>query len=184
MDFNQSFKAVATKAVKPVFTDKVADKLARVTAGTALASIIGTSIHNAKEQKPYYNPEDFLANKDAKSSADVFMQPENTTELSEKEKKQIEEFKARFKNGIENASPQEILENYGIDCKKVSDGLLIISNYGKGKYKFSLSDLGIDETELFKDTKIIEFDANFIDSEVKDFGILKMLILTNHESKI
>ena len=177
---NQSFKAVATKAVKPIFTDKVADKLARVTAGTALASIIGTNIHNAKEQKPYYNPEDFFANKDAKSSADVFMQPEKTTELSEKVVKQINEYKvneykAKFKNGIENASTQEILENLGIKCKKDSDGLLIISHYGYGNYEFRLSDLGIDETKLFKDIKIIEGNADFSDSQIKDLGNLESI---------
>jgi len=90
-------------------------------------------------------------------------------------KQQIEEFKAKFKNGIENASTQEILENYRIVCKKDSDGLLIISHYGKGDYKFTLGDLEIDENKLFKDIKIIEGDADFSGSQIIDLGDLQSI---------
>ena len=93
----------------------------------------------------------------------------------EKVKEQIKEFKSKFENGIENATTQEILEDFGINCKKDSDGLLIISNYGKGKYEFVLSDLEIDETKLFKDIKIIEGDADFENTQVQSLGNLQSI---------
>lgn len=72
VNYNQSFKSTATKAVEG-FTDKVAAKLlARVTAGTALATMVMGSIHKAKECKPYYNPEDNCSKKDAADSAAIF----------------------------------------------------------------------------------------------------------------
>ncbi len=93
----------------------------------------------------------------------------------EKVKRQMKRFKAKFLSGIENASTQKILTKYGIKCKKDSDGLLIISHYGNGKYEFRLSDLEIDENKLFKDIKKIEGDADFSDSKVQNLGKLESI---------
>jgi len=91
-------------------------------------------------------------------------------------KAETEEFKSKFKNGIENASAQEIFEALGVTCTKDSDGLLVISHYGKFKDKsFTLSDIGIDEAKLFKEIKAIKGDAYFNGSQLITLGNLESI---------
>lgn len=91
-------------------------------------------------------------------------------------KTETEEFKSKFKNGIENASAQEILEALGITCTKDSDGLLIISHYGKFKGKScTLNDIGVDEIKLFKEIKSIKGDAHFNGSQLINLGDLESI---------
>lgn len=84
VSYNQSFKSFAAKAADKAFTDNVVKKLATVTAGTALATMVTANIRNAKEQKPYYNPEDNFVNKKAIDSVATFI-----SESKDSEGKQI-----------------------------------------------------------------------------------------------
>lgn len=88
---------------------------------------------------------------------------------------ELEEFKSRFPNGIENATTQEILESIGIKCKKDSDGFLILDNYHGLNNFFNYSDIGLNETKFFKDIKVIEGDADFDSSEVQNLGNLETI---------
>lgn len=83
INYNQSFKSSVAKAAGEAFAENVATKLATVTAGTALATLATASIYNAKEQKPYYNPEDNFANKDAKISAATFISESEGLEVDQ-----------------------------------------------------------------------------------------------------
>lgn len=72
VNYNQSFKSSTAKAMKNAFIDNVAAKVTTVAAGTALAATVMASLHKAKEQQPYYNPENNFSYKSAKESAEVF----------------------------------------------------------------------------------------------------------------
>jgi hypothetical protein len=75
----------------------------------------------------------------------------------------------KFPKGIENYSTQQILETFGIKCKKDTDGLLIISGYDQpGNYTYG--DLGIDENRLLQDIKEITGTANFINTNATSMG--------------
>ena len=76
----------------------------------------------------------------------------------------------KFPKGVENYSTQEILEAFGIKCKKDKDGLLIISEYRHPYSDYSFNDFGIDEDKLLKDVKIIERDADLNYSQAKSLG--------------
>ena len=110
-------------------------------------------------------------------------------------KEYINDFmKTYFPKGVEQYSTQEILEAFGIKCRKDTDGLLIVSHYSSNcpyftfedigndrilyerKFPyFGFEDLGINEKNLFKDIKVIEGDASFQSSGLTNLGNLRSI---------
>ena len=93
----------------------------------------------------------------------------------EKMKAEVDSVKAKLSKCTKDSSSQEVLEALGIQCKKDTDGMLIISHYGDLKKTYSYTDLGIDENKLFKDIKEISGNAFLEFSEVSDLGNLQKI---------
>jgi hypothetical protein len=80
----------------------------------------------------------------------------------------------RFGNEIRDKKYKNILEYLGYEPKVLEDGMLEIGHFDQPE-DFALSDIGIDENELFKQIKSIRGDARFQYSDVTDLGNLEYI---------
>ena len=99
----------------------------------------------------------------------------NVEDFVDRKLEEIEEIR-KFYPIPENASTQEILDAVGIKYKKdEKDGKLIIDHYGRFSQQWTFYDLGVEETELFKDIKGIEGDACFKGTDVTNLGSVEFI---------
>lgn len=87
----------------------------------------------------------------------------------------IKTVKKELKDAIQNKDYETILKHFGFNIEFDENGLMILDKYKKPDKHFNLSEIGVDENDLFKNIVKIKGDANFSSTGIRNTGNLRCI---------